>query len=69
LFKVKGSGDIIVTDNGNPADFMPFASHERKAFNGLDSAMIRSMAGKAGSIIVTAESPGLAKVQVVIESQ
>jgi beta-galactosidase len=69
IFRIKGPGTIIATDNGDPTDFTPFPSHERKIFSGLALTIIRSVAGKPGSISVTAESPGLEEAQVVIKSQ
>ncbi|MFH1214462.1 MAG: beta-galactosidase GalB, partial [Candidatus Neomarinimicrobiota bacterium] len=58
-FEIEGCGEIIATDNGNPTDFMPFPSPERKAFSGLALVIVRSKPGEAGSITVTAKSPGL----------
>ena len=69
IFRIEGPGEIIATDNGDPSDFTPFPSHERKAFSGLALAIIRSVDGNPGSIIVTVESAGLEKAQVVIRSQ
>lgn len=68
-FEVSGHGEIVATDNGNPADFTPFPSNVRKAFNGLALVVIRSKKGEAGSIKVTAKSPGLKEGQVVIKSE
>jgi len=68
-FEIKGPGEIVVTDNGDPTNFIPFPSHEREAFNGLALVIIRSKSGDSGSITVTAESPGLEEAQVVVKSQ
>ncbi len=68
-FSIKGPGEIIATDNGDPTDFVPFPLHERKAFSGLALVIIRSKRGESGLITVTAESPGLKEARVVIRSQ
>ena len=68
-FNISGNGEIIATDNGNPMDFVPFPSHERRAFSGLALVVIRSKDGKAGSITVTAESQGLKTDHIVINSK
>ncbi|MFH1213020.1 MAG: DUF4982 domain-containing protein, partial [Candidatus Neomarinimicrobiota bacterium] len=68
-FEVEGCGEIIATDNGDPTDFMPFPSPERKAFSGLALVIVRSKPGEAGSITVTAKSPGLRETQIVVKSR
>jgi len=68
-FEIKGPGEIVATDNGDPTNFVPFPSHEREAFNGLALVIVRSEPGNAGSITVTAKSPGLKDAQVVVKSQ
>lgn len=65
--EIKGNGEIIATDNGDPNNFIPFPSHENDAFSGLLLAIIRSKPGATGSIIVTAKSPGLKETQVVVK--
>ena len=67
--KIKGSGEIAATDNGDPTDLVPFPSHERNAFNGLALIIVRSKAGEAGPITVSVESPGLKETQVVVKSK
>lgn len=68
-FEIKGSGEIVATDNGDPTNLVPFPSHERQAFNGLALVIVRSKTGTTGSMTVTAESPGLKKTQVVVKSK
>lgn len=58
-FEIKGPGDIIATDNGDPTSFESFQSPDRKAFNGLCLVVVRSRAGEAGTIAVTAAAQGL----------
>lgn len=68
-FSIEGSGDIIATDNGDPTNIVSFPSKEREAFNGLCLVIVRSRDGNAGSITVTAKSPGLKYTQVTIQSK
>lgn len=67
-FSIEGSGEIVATDNGDPADLVSFASHERKAFNGMALAIVRAQKNIKGTIklIITAE--GLEKTSVTIKS-
>ena len=65
-FEVSGPGEIIATDNGDPADLVAFPSPERKAFNGLALVIIRVKKGGTGPIKVTAQSPGLTPAQVIL---
>ncbi len=59
-FDVAGAGHIEAVDNGNAATVESFRSDRRKAFNGLALLIVRSAAGKAGPIDISASSPGLA---------
>jgi beta-galactosidase len=68
-FEIEGSGEIIATDNGDPTNFVPFPSHERKAFSGLALVIVRSKLADSGSITITAKSPGLKDTQMVIKSK
>lgn len=68
-FSISGPGDIVATDNGNPADFTPFPSKERKVFSGLALAIIRTKAGERGKITVVASSDKLLTGQVVLQAQ
>jgi beta-galactosidase len=65
-FEIKGPGEIVATDNGDPTNLVPFPSHEREAFNGLALVIIRSKSRESGAITVTAKSPGLKEAQVVV---
>jgi beta-galactosidase len=67
-FSITGPGEIIATDNGNAIDLESFQSKERNAFNGLALAIVRS-AGQPGTIVVKAESPGLASSEAKIGSR
>ncbi|MGH7953716.1 MAG: DUF4982 domain-containing protein, partial [Limisphaerales bacterium] len=58
-FEVKGPGEIVATDNGDPTDFEPFPSHDRSAFNGLCLVIVRGKSGQPGKIEMTANADGL----------
>lgn len=68
-FEISGPGEIVATDNGNPADLEAFPSTERNAFNGLAIVIVRATKGSTGAIKVTARSAGLRLAQVVINAQ
>lgn len=65
-FTVIGPGEIIATDNGDPADMTSFAAHTRKAFDGMVLVIVRPEAGKGGIIKVSACSPGLRNSRVKV---
>ena len=67
-FSVEGPGEIVSTDNGDPADFTAFPSLTRDAFSGLALAVVRAKAGEAGEITVSASAEGLEGAQVVVQS-
>ncbi len=67
-FEIEGPGKIIATDNGDPTNMVPFPSLEKKAFNGLVLAIIRSNSGEKGEIAITAKSAGLKDAVVKINS-
>jgi beta-galactosidase len=58
-FSVTGAGEIAGVDNGNAASIEPFQADHRKAFSGMALLIVRSRAGQAGRIHVTASSAGL----------
>jgi beta-galactosidase len=65
-FKVAGAGKIEAVDNGNAATTEPFQADKRTAFNGLALLIVRSRAGQAGRIQVSATSEGLAAASAVM---
>lgn len=67
IFSVSGPGEIVATTNGNPGDFTAFTSLERRAFNGLALAIVRSYAGASGELKVRATSEGLQGTEISIE--
>lgn len=58
-FKVEGPGEIAGVGNGNPLSLEPFQADYRKLFYGKAMLIVRTKAGEAGVIRVTAESRGL----------
>jgi len=67
-FEIAGPGEIVATDNGDATDLEVFASHERKAFNGMALVIVRGKVGQSGNVTVTAKSPGLQPATVAIET-
>lgn len=65
-FSISGPGEIVSTDNGDPSDQTPFPSLTRKAFSGLALAIVRTTAGQAGEITVSATADGLTSAQVAL---
>jgi beta-galactosidase len=68
-FEISGPGEIIATDNGDPADLESFYSKERKAFNGLAIVIVRTKKGEKGEIKITAQSSGLTVAQILLNAQ
>ncbi|MDR1505324.1 MAG: DUF4982 domain-containing protein [Prevotella sp.] len=68
-FEISGTGEIVATDNGNPADMISFASKERSAFGGLALVIIRGKKGKEGEMELTARSERLDSGSVIISSR
>jgi beta-galactosidase len=67
-FSVSGPGQIVSTDNGDPADMTAFPSLTRKAFSGLALAVVRANKGASGDITVTASAKGLEGSKVTIRA-
>ena len=68
-FTIQGPGQIIATDNGDPASLVSFASKEREAYFGLVLVIVRSQKDKAGAIKIMASSPGLKTATAEIKSK
>lgn len=66
-FETEGVGDLIAVDNGDATSFEPFQASQRKAYNGLCLAIIRSRS-TSGSITLKAVSEGLAPAQLVVRT-
>jgi beta-galactosidase len=69
VFEVSGNGELVSTDNGDPADLESFASPQRKACSGLALVIVKGKLGSPGIITVTAKSKELVAAQVVISSK
>lgn len=68
-FMLEGPGEIVATDNGNPADMTAFKSHERKAFSGWALAIIRFNPDAEGTLRIVASSDGLKTGSVVVHKK
>ncbi len=66
-FSVKGPGEILAVDAGDPTCLTPFHSDTINAFNGLASVIIKVKPGAKGKIVVTATSNGLKKGKTKIK--
>lgn len=67
-FGIEGEGEIVATDNGNPADLESFVSHERNAFNGMALAIVKAKKGSKGTIKLIVTADGLEKAIVVLKA-
>ncbi len=68
-FGIEGPGNIVATDNGDPASLVSFSSKEREAYFGLILAIVRSEKGKTGTVKITVSSPGLKPGTAEIKSK
>jgi beta-galactosidase len=68
-FRMEGPGEIIATDNGDPASLVSFASLGKQAFSGKVLAIVRSIKGKRGVLSITATSPGLRSAALQVASR
>lgn len=65
---ITGPGEIVATDNGDPADLVSFAAKERNAYFGLLLVIVRSAKNKPGTIKIMAVAEGLKTGTVEIKS-
>jgi beta-galactosidase len=65
-FSVSGSGEIAAVGNANPKDVASFRQPRRDTFHGACVVIVRP-SGKAGSIEVRAEAPGLEPATAQLE--
>lgn len=67
-FSIKGPGDVVATDNGDPTNMESFQSTARDAFNGLCLAIVRTRAGQSGRIELRAESDRLRPAVIAVDA-
>ena len=65
-FELSGPGEIIATDNGDPADLESFGARERRAYSGMVLVIVRAHAGAKGVLTLTAQSAGLTSAKTTI---
>ena len=63
-FKVKGPGELVATDAGDPTCHTPFHSSEINAFHGLCSAIVRRTG--PGEITVSVSAKGLTSSKITL---
>jgi beta-galactosidase len=68
-FSVSGPGELVATVNGDQTNRTVFSSAERQAFSGLAIAVVRSMPGQLGEIVLTATSEALTEARVSITTE
>ncbi len=68
-FEVSGPGEIVATDNGNPADLTSFISKERKALNGKALVIIKAKkdAKDKGKLSLKVNSQNLESGELILE--
>ena len=64
-FKVKGPGELVATDAGDPTCHTPFHSSEINAFHGLCSAIVRRTG--PGEITVSVSAKGLTSSKITLQ--
>lgn len=64
---LKGDGEIVATDNGDPTCLIPFSSTERPAFGGLMLAIIKPKKGGNGNLKLRVSSLGLIGSEIEIK--
>lgn len=67
-FSIEGPGEIVATDNGNPADMVAFPSNTRKAFSGLALVIVKGNPEESGELKLKAESKGLEREVIVVNT-
>ncbi|KAF3934477.1 Beta-galactosidase [Dactylella cylindrospora] len=65
-FAISGPGEIVATDNGDPADMVEFPSRSRSAYSGLALGIVRAIAGTSGRITITVSAVGLESGKITV---
>lgn len=68
-FEISGPGEIVSTDNGDPTDHTSFQSPDRRAFNGLALAIVRTKPGASGPITLRVSGEGMESAEVVVTAE
>lgn len=68
-FSVSGPGQLVAASNGDPTNRTVFSSAQRSAFSGKAVAIVRSLPGQTGEIILTASANGLTPTQSTIRAE
>jgi beta-galactosidase len=68
-FTISGPGEIVATDNGDPTDRNVFSSPDRAAFSGKALAIVRTLPGQTGEIVVSASADGLTAGSATVIAQ
>jgi len=67
-FEVKGEGSIAGVDNGDATSLDSFQEPNRKAYNGMCLAILKSTE-KAGAISLVAKSKGLKSTKLTVKTK
>jgi beta-galactosidase len=68
-FSVTGPGQLVATSNGDATNRTVFSSPQRSAFSGQAVAIVRTLPGRAGEIVLTATAPGLREARAIIRAE
>lgn len=68
-FSIEGPGEIVATDNGDPASLVSFAAKDRKAYAGLALVIVKAKKGSSGKITVHVSAGGLKETSIVIKGE
>ena len=68
-FQIQGPGQIVATGNGDATSHVSFQAADKKAYNGMCLAIVKSQKEKSGTITLTATSQGLKSDTVKIKSR
>ncbi len=66
---IEGPGELVATDNGDPANLVSFSSKERQAYFGLLLVIVKAQKGKAGIIKIKAAANGLVTISTKIKTK
>lgn len=66
---IKGTAEIIATDNGDPSDMVAFPSKKRHLFSGKALIIVRSIKGESGLVKVNITSTDLNETTVEISTE